>query len=550
MPWLIIFRTKVLPFTYTGFPVPADAGLAKPEGAGSTFEQFLEFVPDAIVGVGADGKIVLVNGQAEKLFGYPRQELVGEMVELLVPQRFQQIHPDHRANYFAEPRTRSMGAGVELFAVRRDGTEFPVEISLSSLELKGETIATAAIRDISERAESEREKALQTQLDRARRLESVGQLAGGIAHDFNNILGVIMNYAEFVAGEVAAGSQAHEDVEEIRRAAERAAALTRQLLIFSRREVVKPEVIELASLLSELENLLDRALGERVQLSLGIATGLRKIEADPGQVEQVLVNLAVNGRDAMPEGGRLLIEAENVELDEEYAYMHPDTAPGAYVRIKVSDTGVGMDAETAERVFEPFFTTKSDGTGLGLATVYGIVTGSGGRIDVYSELGVGTTVKIHMPASGAGATKEETVSEEEVAGRGEVVLVVEDEPDVRRMAERILTKGGYSVIGTDEGEAAVRICEHEEQRVDLLLTDVIMPAMLGTELVEKVRALRPELPVLYMSGYSHEVLAPQALTGDGSSAFIEKPFSANALKGSVRRLLDAPAGPEGSVGDS
>ena len=525
----------------------AGPGIAKSEGAGSTFEQFLEFVPDAIVGVGRAGEIVLVNRQAEKLFGYPRSTLIGEAVELLVPQRFRSIHPTYRENYFSEPRTRPMGAGIELFAVRRDGTEFPVEISLSSIELDGETIATAAIRDISERAESEREKALQEQLDRARRLESVGQLAGGIAHDFNNILGVIMNYAEFVAGELEAGSQAREDVEEIRRAAERAAALTRQLLIFSRREVVKPEVLDLGSLYGDLENLLRRALGERVELSSRFADGLHSVEADPSQVEQVLVNLSVNARDAMPEGGRLMIEAENVELDDEYAYMHPDTAPGAYVRLKVSDTGIGMNADTVERIFEPFFTTKDDGTGLGLATVYGIVTAAGGRIDVYSEPGMGTTVKIHLPATANGPAQPQAAGDADTSGRGEVVLVVEDEPDVRRMAERILTKGGYSVIGTSHGGDALEVCKRGEQQIDLLLTDVIMPEMLGTQLVEEVRGVRPELPVIYMSGYSHEVLAPQALTGDVSSAFIEKPFSALALQGVVRGLLDG-AGDAGKNG--
>jgi PAS domain S-box-containing protein len=511
---------------------------AKPEGTGSAFEQFLEFVPDAIVGVGAKGKMVLVNAQAEKLFGYPRQELIGQLVEMLVPERFHAVHPSHRQNYFAEPRTRSMGAGIELFAVRKDGAEFPVEISLSSIEIDGETIASAAVRDISERAESEREKTLQEQLDRARRLESVGQLAGGIAHDFNNILGVIMNYAEFVADELDAESQAHQDVEEIRRAAERAAALTRQLLIFSRREVVKPEVLNLSDLIEELEKLLQRALGERVELEVHFSDALWTVEADPGQMEQVLVNLAVNARDAMPDGGRLIIEAENAELDAEYTYMHPGTEPGHYIRLKVSDTGVGMDAETIERVFEPFFTTKTEGTGLGLATVYGIVTGAGGRIDIYSEPGVGTTIKIHLPATTAPAVASEPDPSERPVGRGEVVLVVEDEPGVRRMAERILTKGGYSVIGMTSGEEAIELFERDDQQVDLLLTDVIMPAMLGTELVEKVRGIRPDLRIVYMSGYSHEVLAPQALRRSGGSAFIEKPFNARELLKTVRGLLD------------
>jgi PAS domain S-box-containing protein len=518
-----------------------DASSARPDGGTSTFEQFLEFVPDAIVGVNDAGEIVLVNQQVEKLFGYSREKLIGAPLDMLVPRRFSAIHPKHRSAYFQDPHTRSMGAGIELFARRKDGTEFPVEISLSSLELEGETIATAAVRDISDRAESEREKALQQQLDRARRLESVGQLAGGIAHDFNNILGVIMNYAEFVAGELEPGSQPHKDVEEIRRAAERAAALTRQLLIFSRREVAKPEVLYLREVVDDLENLLHRALGERVELETRFGSELSPVEIDPGQLEQVLVNLAVNARDAMPEGGRLVIEVDRADLDHEYAYMHPDTVPGPYVRLKVSDTGIGMDADTVEHIFEPFFTTKSEGTGLGMATVYGIVTGAGGRLDVYSEPGMGTTVKVHLPVAANAPGAEDAEKEPRAAGQGEVVLVVEDEPEVRQMAERILTKGGFSVIGTEEGSHALEICKERKQAIDVLLTDVIMPQMLGTELVEKIRAIRPGLKVVYMSGYSHEVLAPAALGDNGDSAFIEKPFNSEELLGTIDGLLSANA---------
>jgi len=381
---------------------------------------------------------------------------------------------------------------------------------------------------------------LQDQLQRARRLESVGQLAGGIAHDFNNILGVIMNYAEFVADELPPDSKAQADVEEIRRAAERAAALTRQLLIFSRREVVKPEVLYLREVVSDLENLLRRALGERVELVTRFGPERTPIEIDPGQLEQVLVNLAVNGRDAMPEGGRLVIEVEQTELDDEYAYMHPGTEAGRYVRLKVSDTGVGMDAATVDRIFEPFFTTKDDGTGLGLATVYGIITGAGGRLDVYSEPGIGTTIKVHLPVCETEPAAANPAPAAAPNGKGEVVLVVEDEPDVRRMAERILNKGGYTVIGATDGARAIELCRGGEPRVDLLLTDVIMPEMLGTELVERVREIQPAMRVIYMSGYSHEVLAPQALTEDGASAFIEKPFNAQQLLEVVRELLDRP----------
>jgi PAS domain S-box-containing protein len=508
----------------------------------STFEQFLESVPDAIVGVERGGEISLVNRQAEALFGYDRDQLLGQKLEQLIPDRYSDIHPEHRDGYFAHPRTRPMGAGIELFAVRKDGSEFLVEISLSSIETGEGLLAIAAVRDVSDRAENERERALSGQLNKARRLESVGQLAGGIAHDFNNLLGVIMNYAEFVGDELDPESPARDDVEEIRRAAERAAALTRQLLIFSRRDVVKPEVLDLEELVSGLENLLQRALGERVHLETHFEADLSPIEADSGQIEQVLVNLAVNARDAMPEGGRLLIEADNVILDEEYTYMHPDTQAGPYIRIKVSDAGVGMDDDVIQRAFEPFYTTKgkAEGTGLGLATVYGIVTHAGGRIDIYSEPGIGTTVKIHLPASSAPPTSTAAKSATgPPTGRGEVVLVVEDEPEVRRMAQRMLTKGSYTVIIASGGEEAISICERDDQRLDLMLTDVIMPGLLGPDLVEKVRVLRPGLGVVFMSGYSHQVLAPETLADLPAAEFIEKPFNADKLLRTVRRVLDA-----------
>jgi PAS domain S-box-containing protein len=500
----------------------------------------LEAAPDAFIGVDTSGRIVFVNGQTEALFGYPRAELLGKPVEILIPDRSRSTHAGHRAAYFAEPRTRPMGAGLELAAVRKDGTEFPAEISLSSIETDAGLLATAAVRDVGGRAESGRERELQRQLERARRLESVGQLAGGIAHDFNNILGVIMNYAEFIAEDLDPDSEAQQDIQEIRRAAERAAALTRQLLIFSRREVVQPQVLYLRDVVADLENLLRRALGERIALHTRYGEERLPIEIDPGQLEQVLVNLAVNARDAMPDGGRLIVEVEPAELDEEYEAWHPNTEPGSYVRLKVSDTGIGMDAETVDRVFEPFFTTKADGTGLGLATVYGIVTGAGGRIDVYSEPGVGTTVKIHLPATQTEPRTSEAGVEERPHGTGEVVLLVEDEEDVRRMAERILSGNGYAVMTAPTGEEALGICRDHSQHLDLLLTDVIMPGMQGTRLAEEATALRPGLTVLYMSGYSHEVLAPDALKETPLHGFIEKPFSAAGLLKAVRRLVDTP----------
>jgi two-component system cell cycle sensor histidine kinase/response regulator CckA len=507
--------------------------------AARTFEGLLEFVPDAIVGVRADGTVTLANRQAESLFGYSRDELLGTSVEALVPERYTGGHAAHRSGYFEDPRTRAMGAGAELYGRRRDGSEFPAEISLSSLETDEGTVGIAAVRDISERAESERERALLEELNQARRLESVGQLAGGIAHDFNNLLGVIINFAKFVADELPPGSQADEDIEEVRKAARRGAELTRQLLIFSRREVVKPEVLDLNDLTAGLENLLRRALSERVTLEVAPGKDLWMIEADRGQLEQVLVNLAVNGRDAMPDGGKLVVETSNVMLDADFVGGHVGVPAGRYVRLTVSDSGVGMTADVLERAFEPFFTTKSEGegTGLGLATVYGIVTEAGGHVALYSDAGVGTTVKIHLPATTGVPVPARPAGDGAPGGRGETLLVVEDEPEVRRMSERILMRAGYAVLSAGSGaEALELIAAHA---VDLVLTDVVMPGMTGPQMVERLWSAQPAMKVIFMSGYSHQVLTHETLGDETRSAFIEKPFTAHDLQRTVRELLDA-----------
>src|SRR4051812_47690554 len=336
------------------------------------FEQFLEFAPDAIVGIDGSGMIALVNQQTERLFGYGREELLGEAVEMLLPERFREQHVGNRARYFADPRTRPMGARLELYGLRRDGTEFPAEISLSSIDPGGEPMGIAAVRDMTERVEAEREKQeLIAQMERekqheqASRLESVGQLAGGVAHDFNNLLGVVLNYADFIAEEIGEDSPAHRDVLEIRRAAERATQLTRQLLIFSRRDVVKPEPINLNDSVREMERLLRRTIGEHIELAVKFGPDLPAVMADPGQLEQVLVNLAINARDAMPQGGNLRIESAEVEADADFLDDNPELEPGRYVRLTVADTGTGMDEETQNRVFEPFFSTKPKGEGTG-----------------------------------------------------------------------------------------------------------------------------------------------------------------------------------------
>ena len=503
-----------------------------------TFKGLLEFAPDAIVGIRHNGRITLANRQAEALFGYSRDELLDRPVELLVPDRFVGGHAAHREGYFQDPRTRAMGAGVELYGKRKDGSEFLAEISLSSLETEEGTVAVAAVRDVSERAESERERSLLAELNQARRLESIGQLAGGVAHDFNNLLGVILNFSAFVAEDLPAGSQAREDIDEVTKAAERGAALTRQLLIFSRHEVVKPETLNLNELVAGLENLLRRALGEQVELEVSLQDALWPLKADRGQLEQVIVNLAVNGRDAMPEGGKLIIETSNTVLDAEYVNDHVALPAGDYVRMTISDSGTGMDPEVAERAFEPFYTTKpkGEGTGLGLATVYGIVTEAGGRITLYSEPGTGTSVKIFLPTGRATADADAAPKLAAPVGHGETLLVVEDEPDVRRMAQRILTRAGYNVLLASSGADALELLEHHS--IALLLTDVIMPGMMGPDLIVRVRESRPDMKAIYMSGYSHKILAHDTLEHEAGTDFIEKPFTADELQRKIRNLLD------------
>jgi PAS domain S-box-containing protein len=528
--------------------------------ADAKFRGLLEAAPDAIVGVGRDGEIALVNAQTERLFGYTRAELIGLPVEILVPEAARAVHPSRRATYFAAPVPRPMGAEMQLAGRRKDGTEFPAEISLSAIETEDGLLVSAAIRDVTERmevqAERERLKAqaererMERQLHQSQRLESLGQLAGGVAHDFNNLLAVIANYASFVGEEIRAqaeGDPEHwepvlNDVTEIERAAERATRLTHQLLAFGRREVVQPVVLNLDDVVRDVDRLLQRTLGEHIELVTELAEGLWTVLVDPGQLEQVLVNLAVNARDAMRAGGSLLLQTSNVIVDEEYVARRPDLTPGRHVRLRVSDTGSGMEPEVIERAFEPFFTTKpkGEGSGLGLATVYGIVTQAGGDTSIYSEIGVGTTISVMFPASAdAPAAAVGEVKAMEKPG-GATVLVVEDEDAMREVTRRILARNGYEVIVAAGGREAIAAANAHEANIDLLITDVIMPHMLGKEVAENITVLRPRARVLYMSGYAQPILASQG-TLDPGVTLIEKPFSEQLLLAKVREVLDQPA---------
>jgi PAS domain S-box-containing protein len=537
--------------------------------ADTGWERLLEAAPDAMVVVTSAGLIHLVNHQFERLFGYEGKELLGHPLEMLVPHRLNSAHSHHRAEYFSHPTVRPMDIRLEPAGLRKDGTEFPIDVSLSSLDTPDGVVALAAVRDISDRERAEKDRAVivagrievsrdderarfETQLHQAQRLESVGQLAGGVAHDFNNLLAGIMNYAGLASTTLRQEMNTRglnedqvfvsiaEDVEEIASVAKRAASLTRQLLIFSHRTVVQPEVLDLNVVVADMEELLRRTIGANVdQLQISLSENMPFITADRGQIDQVLMNLAVNARDAMPGGGTLVIGTAKFEANDDYAHQHA-VKPGTYVLLTVSDTGTGMSRAVRDRAFEPFFTTKpkGEGTGLGLATVYGIVRQFGGDVSIYSELGHGTTIRVCLPATFDKATPRHDLRADDArSAKGETILLVEDEAIVREPARRLLARHGYVVLaGANAEEALVIVREHPGQ-IDLLLTDVIMPGLSGKDLSVEVIALRPATKILFMSGYSHDVIVHQGVLEEGVS-LIEKPFSSDDLLRRVRDLLD------------
>ncbi|MFZ0359948.1 MAG: PAS domain S-box protein [Terriglobales bacterium] len=636
----------------------------------------LETLPDAIVAVDCDGIIIQVNSQTQELFGYTRAELIGQTIEILVPESYRSQHHQHRANFAKTPKTRRMGANLDLHGRRRNGSQFPVEISLSPVSTEKGLVVLSAIRDISDRKriveelrraneevqrktaeqigeyrsrlasiidssedailgknldgtitswnkgaeriygytpeeaigknisilapndrpdeipeilrkiargesiehyESVRvtkdgrhlnvsisvsplrnaqgdvigasaiarditaQKRAEAQLHQSQKMEAIGRLAGGVAHDFNNILGIINACAEFLRDRIDSAAEPSQYVENIKKASERGASLTRQLLTFSRSSSVQPRILDLNDRLKDVGKLLRPLMGDDVEILIVSKSPAAVVEADPGQLDQIVVNLAVNARDAMPRGGKFILETRAERFDETFVDQHQNMPAGNYVLLAVSDTGTGMDEATVSRIFEPFFTTKEQGkgTGLGLATVYGIVKQSAGHILVYSEPGHGTTFKIYLPSAdhkiGLESKSEiETVSPKR---RGATILLVEDDDIMRSLTRRMLEEHGYTVFEADDGKSALEWVEAHPEHIDLLLTDVVMRRVSGPELVDRVGASRPNLKVVYMSGYTGELIAQREVLQRGIT-LLEKPFSRTALLNTIHSTLE------------
>jgi two-component system cell cycle sensor histidine kinase/response regulator CckA len=676
-------------------PIDYNAPLA---GGDSLFRGLLESAPDAMVIANAAGTIVLVNSQTEKVFGYSRAELVGQPVELLMPERFRAGHKTYREDHFHQPppRGRAMGTGPDLYGRRKNGEDFPAEISLSPLESDPGPLVIVSVRDVTDRIRLERalqdkrdelaalqrdhvaselreerdrlriaeermrfalqsadvgiwdmdyttgilkwsetiekhfglkpgtfpgtfeafvelvhpddrqsmrdeidramksgtdfttlsravwpdgstrwlsgagrillgengeplrgvgitlditeRRSLEKQFQQAQKMEAVGRLAGGVAHDFNNLLTVILGHCELLLEDLDPKDQRRQDIEDVQKAGESAAALTKQLLAFSRKQIIEPALLDLNKVIEDMQGMLARLIGEDVRVKLNLRPGLGCVRADRGQVEQIVLNLAVNARDSMPKGGTLTIDTTNVELDANHAKSHLSATPGAYVGLSVSDTGTGMSPEVQARLFEPFFTTKEvgKGTGLGLATVHGIVTVGGGGIHVDSELGRGTTFNLYFPRAGAeaDAVAPPTVAQRDRFG---TVLIVDDADGPRALAKRLLDRQGYTTLVAANAPEALRQFK-EHPAIDVLLTDVVMPGTSGPDLMRELVGQRPALKVIYMSGYTDDAITQHGVLRSGI-AFLHKPFTSETLGRKVREVLSRPrAGAAAEVG--
>ena len=508
----------------------------------------LDAAPTAMVGLDSSGTIVLVNRLAETTFGYGHGRMIGQPFSTIVPAHFTGVHDTVRAVWDGAEMAAGATTGLDILARRSGGAEFPVDITQSRVDMPdGAALAVIAVHDLTER------RALEERLRELSKMDAVGRLAGGIAHDFNNLLTVIGGFAELVLNDTPHNTPQRTAIAEIVKASERATTLTRQLLAFSRRQVLAPDVVDLDDLVADLAPMLDRLLGEDVRLVHHRSSGPVDVLADRGHLEQVVMNLAVNARDAMPAGGRLEIEVTPTTVDAVPAGS--PLRPGRCALLQVTDSGVGMEPETLAHIFEPFFTTKADGTGLGLATVYGVVAQSGGQVEVESVPGVGTTFRVLLPATDRQRTRVEATPNgdrpgvEATRGRAECLLVVEDEAGVRELTCTVLERAGYVVLEASEPETALAFSQDPDRRIDMLLTDVVLRQGSGPALAQQLGRQRPGLPVLFMSGYTSD--SRLADLPPGSIDLLQKPFTPNELLFRIREILDrspAAARPERKVG--
>jgi PAS domain S-box-containing protein len=500
--------------------------------AATLFQPVVDNADDSIVTIDTRGRILLFNRAAERTFGYSQGEVMGQNVRMLMPEPHQSAHDTYIANYLQTGQPRVLGIGRELTGKRKDGSLFPIQLQVSAFELEEQRHFIGMVRDLTN------SKRLEDRLRQSQKLEAVGQLAAGIAHDFNNLVTVICGYSDIMHLRLPAGDPMIAMLEEVREAGNRAAALTQQLLAFSRKQMLAPKVLDLNTVVRRVEVMLRRLIGADIGLASHLDASIGLVKVDPGQLEHVLINLAVNARDAMPSGGQLTIETSTVQLTDEN--NPPDCRPGEYVLLAVTDTGCGMPPEVKRHVFEPFFTTKEPGkgTGLGLATAYGIVRQSEGQIVIYSEEGSGTTVKVYFPRVHELASEGEAFSIPVERPRGtETVLLAEDEPALRALAEEILQSCGYTVLTAEDGLEAIRKAEEYPGAIDLLISDVVMPHCGGRAVADRVAAMKPGVKVLFVSGYTDDAVVRHGIV-EAEAAFLQKPYSSASLAQKAREVLD------------